>query len=169
MGRIRSRGPFDSLSRIDSPGFTRRGQLRGLLRDFLRCFLRRLLRLLRAHELCGLLEEGTQFGMADLREPHEDGSVTSIVRSHVISVWLLLEQGVTRGKVDADHQRVGLGGGVDRGASDQLALQLEGYAPGVGACLDSGQRGPELQYSIKVDLAFTRRFRVQVLPSTSAS
>jgi hypothetical protein len=128
-----------------SPGFTSRRQLGRLLRDFLRwllrCFLRRLFCLLRTHELRGLLEEVTQFGMADLREPHEDGSVTSIVRSHVIGVCLLLDQGVTRGKVDADHQRVGLGGGIDRSTGDQLALQLEGYAPGVGPSLDSRQLG----------------------------
>jgi hypothetical protein len=116
-----------------------------------------------------LLEEVTQLGTANLREPHEDGSVTSIVRSHVIGVWLLLEQGVTRGKVEADHQRFGLRGGVDRRASDQLALQLEGYAQFGTACRDSGQQGPELQYRIKVDLAVIRRCRFQVLPSRRSS
>ena len=48
----------------------------------------------------GLLEQVAQLGPAELREPHEDGCVALIVRSHVVGVWLLREQGITRGKVE---------------------------------------------------------------------
>ena len=74
------------------------------LRRFPSCCLRCFFRLLRAHKMRGFFEAITQFGTANLREPHEDGRVPSIVRSHVIGVRLLLKQGVTRGKVAADHQ-----------------------------------------------------------------
>ena len=50
----------------------------------------------------GFLEQVAYLMTADLREPHEDGSVTSIVMSQVVSVRLLHEEGITRGKVDAD-------------------------------------------------------------------
>lgn len=80
----------------------------------------------------------------DLGEAHEDRRVAFVVIREIEDFGGLGEEGFALLEVQADHEGVGLGGFVRRGAGEKDAVEFEGDDSVVGGLLDVGKSVGEL-------------------------